>query len=81
MSSTIESVLIENRVFAPPAAASQGAHIASMGQYDAMCKSAADDFEGYWAGLARTNLNWTKPFTKTLDESNVPFTNGLTMAS
>ncbi len=73
MSSTIESVLVENRVFPPPAAASQGARIASMGQYDAMCKEAADDFEGYWAKLARANLNWTKPFTQTLDESNAPF--------
>ena len=73
MSSTIESVLVENRVFPPSAAASQGARIASMGQYDAMCKEAADDFEGYWAKLARANLNWTKPFTKTLDESNAPF--------
>jgi acetyl-CoA synthetase len=73
MSSTIESVLVENRVFPPSAAASQGARIASMSQYDAMCKEAADDFEGYWAKLARANLNWTKPFTKTLDESNVPF--------
>ncbi len=73
MSSTIESVLVENRVFPPSAAASHGARIASMGQYDALCKEAADDFEGYWAKLARANLNWTKPFTKTLDESNVPF--------
>ena len=73
MSSTIESVLVENRVFPPSAAASQGARIASMGQYDAMCKEAADDFEGYWAKLARANLNWTKPFAKTLDESNAPF--------
>jgi acetyl-CoA synthetase len=73
MSSTIESVLVENRVFPPSAAASHGARIASMGQYDAMCKEAADDFEGYWAKLARANLNWTKPFTKTLDESNAPF--------
>ena len=73
MSSTIESVLVENRVFPPSAAASQGARIASMAQYDAMCQEAATDFEGYWAKLARANLNWTKPFTKTLDESNVPF--------
>ena len=73
MSGTIESVLVENRVFPPSAAASQGARIASMAQYDAMCHEAATDFEGFWAKLARANLNWTKPFTKTLDESNVPF--------
>jgi acetyl-CoA synthetase len=73
MSNAIESVLVENRVFPPPAAASNGARISSMAQYDAMCKEAADDFEGYWAKLARANVVWSKPFTKTLDESNAPF--------
>ena len=34
--------------------------------------TAAEDFEGYWAERART-LNWTKPFTETLDWSNPPF--------
>jgi acetyl-CoA synthetase len=73
MSTAIESVLVENRVFPPPAAMASGARISSMAQYDAMCKEAADDFEGYWAKLAKANLNWAKPFTKTLDESNAPF--------
>ena len=73
MSTAIESVLVENRIFPPTAAASNGARISSMAQYDAMCKEAADDFEGYWAKLAKANLNWAKPFTKTLDESNAPF--------
>jgi acetyl-CoA synthetase len=73
MSTAIESVLVENRVFAPSAAASSGARISSMAQYDAMCKEASDDFEGYWAKLARANLVWNKPFTQTLDESNAPF--------
>jgi acetyl-CoA synthetase len=73
MSTAIESVLVENRVFPPSAAASAGARISSMAQYDAMCKEAETDFEGYWERLARANLNWAKPFTKTLDESNAPF--------
>ena len=73
MSSAIESVLVENRVFPPSAAADRGARIASMTQYDAMCKEAEDDFEGFWARLAKGNLVWSKPFTKTLDETNVPF--------
>jgi acetyl-CoA synthetase len=73
MSTPIESVLVENRVFPPSATASNGARISSMAQYDAMCKEAADDFEGYWTKLARANLNWAKPFTKTLDESKAPF--------
>ncbi|SDE03292.1 acetyl-coenzyme A synthetase [Variovorax sp. CF079] len=70
---TIESTLVENRVFPPDARATQGARIASMAAYDALCKEAADDFEGFWARQARSNVVWTKPFTRTLDESNVPF--------
>ena len=71
--STIESVLVENRVFPPSAEMVKNARISGMAAYDALCKEAADDFEGYWARLARENLQWTKPFTKTLDESNAPF--------
>jgi len=71
--STIESTLVENRVFPPDARATKGARIASMAAYDALCKEAADDFEGFWARQARSNVVWTKPFTRTLDESNAPF--------
>ncbi|GAA4335214.1 acetate--CoA ligase [Variovorax defluvii] len=71
--STIESVLVENRVFPPDARATQGARISGMAAYDALCKEAADDFEGFWARQARSNVVWTKPFTRTLDESNAPF--------
>ena len=71
--SAIESVLVENRVFEPPAAAVAAARIAGMDSYHALCASAEADFEGFWAALARDNLVWTKPFTRTLDESNAPF--------
>ena len=73
MSTAIENNLVENRVFPPSAAAMHGARISGMAAYDALCKEAADDFEGYWARLARENLVWNKPFTKTLDESHAPF--------
>jgi acetyl-CoA synthetase len=71
--STIESVLVENRVFPPPPAAVKGARIAGMDAYNALCDEAGRDFEGYWARLARENLVWSKPFTKTLNESDPPF--------
>ncbi|MDM0112552.1 acetate--CoA ligase [Variovorax sp. J22R133] len=71
--STIESVLVENRVFPPDERALKGAHVAGMAAYDALCKEAETDFEGFWAKRARANLTWTKPFTRTLDESNAPF--------
>ena len=69
----IESVLVENRVFPPSEAMQKGARISGMDGYNALCAEAASDFEGFWARLARENVTWTKPFTKTLDESNAPF--------
>src|SRR3954468_10017287 len=71
--SAIESVLVENRVFPPPESAVRGARISGMAAYDAMCKEAERDFEGYWARLARENVAWTKPFSKTLNETKAPF--------
>jgi len=72
-SSAIESVLVENRVFPPSDALVKSARISGMEGYNALCAEAEKDFEGFWARLARENVSWTKPFTKTLDESNAPF--------
>ena len=71
--STIESVLQESRVFPPPAALVKQANVSGMAAYEAMCREAGKDFEGFWAKHARNELLWTKPFTKILDESNAPF--------
>jgi acetyl-CoA synthetase len=73
MSNNIESVLIENRVFPPSEATVKRARISGMAAYNALCDEANRDFEGFWARLARDNVVWTKPFTKTLDESKAPF--------
>ncbi len=72
-SSAIESVLVENRVFPPAEAVVKAARVSGMDGYNALCAAAEQDFEGFWAQQARDNLLWTKPFTKTLDESNAPF--------
>jgi len=72
-STAVESILVENRVFPPSAATVKAARISGMDAYHALCSEAEKDFEGFWARLARENVVWTKPFTKTLDESNVPF--------
>ncbi len=71
--SAIESVLVENRVFPPTDATVKAARISGMAAYEALCKEAETDFEGFWARLARANVQWTKPFTKTLNESEAPF--------
>ncbi|AMM26114.1 acetate--CoA ligase [Variovorax sp. PAMC 28711] len=72
-SKNIESVLVENRVFPPDERARHGARIAGMAAYEALCKEAETDLDGFWTRLARENLSWTKPFTRTLDESRAPF--------
>lgn len=71
--SAIESVLVENRVFPPSAATVKAARVSGMAQYQAMCDAFDKDFEGTWARLARENLVWGKPFTKTLNQGNKPF--------
>ncbi len=73
MSSAIQSVMQETRVFPPSAEFAKAAAVASMDAYNALCKKAAEDYEGYWAKLAREHISWHKPFTKVLDESNAPF--------
>ncbi|MEK6593230.1 MAG: acetate--CoA ligase [Pseudomonadota bacterium] len=71
--STIESVLQETRIFPPSAAFTGQANISGMDAYRKLCDEAEQDFEGFWARLARENVLWQKPFTKVLDESNAPF--------
>jgi acetyl-CoA synthetase len=73
MSSQIESVLSETRVFPPSAAFVRQANISGMDAYRKLVAEAEKDFKGYWARLAREHLLWHKPFTQTLDETKAPF--------
>jgi acetyl-CoA synthetase len=73
MSSSIESVLHETRVFPPSAAFTAQANVSGMEAYQAMVAASEADYPGYWADLARKNIVWHKPFTTVLDESNAPF--------
>jgi acetyl-CoA synthetase len=66
-------MLVENRVFLPSEAMVKAARVSGMEGYNALCAEAEKDFEGFWARLARENVVWNKPFTRTLDESNAPF--------
>ncbi|OIQ97531.1 acetyl-coenzyme A synthetase [mine drainage metagenome] len=70
---SIESVMHENRVFEPNTSFVKSANVSGMSAYNALCQAAADDYEGFWAKLARELLVWSKPFTKTLNEDNAPF--------
>jgi acetyl-CoA synthetase len=73
MSSTIESVLHETRVFPPSAEFVRQANISGMEAYRKLVAEAERDFEGFWGRLAKEHLLWHKPFTKVLDESDAPF--------
>ena len=72
-SNAIQSVLVENRVFPPSEAVQKAARISGMANYQALCAEAENDYESFWARLARENVVWSKPFTQILDESNAPF--------
>ena len=69
----IQSMLVEDRVFAPSNAIVKAARVSGMDGYNALCLEAENDFEGFWARLARENLSWKKPFAEVLNESNAPF--------
>jgi len=51
----------------------QGTAIDGMDAYRALVAEAGRDHEAFWARLAREHLDWQKPFTRVLDESNAPF--------
>ncbi|MFN7207933.1 MAG: acetate--CoA ligase [Burkholderiales bacterium] len=70
---SIESVLQENRLFAPSQDLVSQARISGMAQYQALCAEAERDFEGFWARLAREHVVWKKPFTQTLNQTTPPF--------
>ncbi len=73
MTTEIESILVENRVFPPPADLVKQANVSGMEGYQALCDEAKRDPDAFWARLANENLVWAKPFTQVLDESRAPF--------
>ena len=70
-SNDINSVLIENRRFDPPSEFVNKARIKAA-DLEALNKQAEQDYEGFWADQARQYIDWHKPFSKVLDESNAP---------
>ena len=68
--SSIESVMHETRIFAPSESLQKNAAIKGMAAYQALCKKADEDYEGFWADLANELLEWRKPFSKTLDKGS-----------
>jgi acetyl-CoA synthetase len=67
----IESLLKEQRVFAPSADFSSKAHIRSAAEYEEIRNRAEADPEGFWAGIA-SELHWFEKWARVL-EWNLPF--------
>ena len=73
MAGQIDSVMTESRLFPVPPAFAQHATLNGMAQYDALCQEAERDHAGFWARLAREQVLWHKPFSRSLDDTNAPF--------
>src|SRR5690606_33670806 len=73
MSSEIESVLTETRVFGPFERVAATANVSGMDAYRALYDEADRDPQSFWERLAREHLNWDTPFKTVLDESDAPF--------
>ena len=75
----IESVLLEERSFPPSAAFTARARI-KPADLQKMQRAASADLPGFWAKLAREELDWHRPFSITLDDADAPnyrwFTDG-----
>jgi len=61
------------KLYYPPESLVKNAAVPGMEAYQALVKQAEEDYEGYWANHARNLLEWHKPFSTVLDESNAPF--------
>jgi acetyl-CoA synthetase len=66
MSSSIESVLTENRSFPPPAEFAGRAHVKTAAEYEALYARAASDPDAFWAEVAG-QLTWAERWKRVLD--------------
>src|SRR5690242_3573377 len=71
-SSSITSVLHENRVFKPAKEFSKSAHIKSLAEYQKLYRESVKSPEKFWAKQAKNELVWFKPWKKVL-EWKAPF--------
>lgn len=69
----IESILNEHRIFHPAQAFVDRANVSGMAAYEKLCAAANENYEKFWADLARELIIWKKPFTTTLNGSDAPF--------
>src|SRR6201993_375023 len=67
----IDSILNEQRKFAPPAEFSKQAHVKTLDEYERLYKESVDDPDKFWSRIA-SELHWFKKWDKVL-EWNCPW--------
>ena len=67
----IQSILTETRVFNVPEHFQKNC-ILNAEKRRELDQAAAEDYEGFWADLARQHLDWQRDFSNSLDSSNAP---------
>jgi len=60
VTTNIESILHEERVFYPPKSFADRAHVKSMAELETLRAEASADPEGFWARFAESELHWFK---------------------
>ena len=69
---TIDSILQEDRCFAPPSEFVEHATINKADDLNKLYQLANDDYETFWATLAHDEIDWHTRFSKVLDSTNAP---------
>ncbi|HEY0705215.1 MAG TPA: AMP-binding protein, partial [Polyangia bacterium] len=69
----IQSVSRESRLFPPPADFTARARISQQAEYERLYRRSIDDPNGFWGEMAKSELVWSKPFTK-VQTGNMPWT-------
>jgi acetyl-CoA synthetase len=67
----IQSVLQEARVFPPPARFRRNATLGAA-DLEQLYTRAAQDYVGFWADLANAEIEWHRPFSVPLDDTDAP---------
>ena len=61
------------KIYYPNRELFKDANIKNMCEYEDLQRWAKEDYEGFWDSFAKSKIDWFKPYTKVLDESNAPF--------
>ena len=64
---------MEHKLYYPNKEQWADAAVNSMDEYNRLQDFAKNDYEGFWDKFAKEKITWKKPYTKVLDESNMPF--------